>query len=121
MEQSRAQLLKRIVNNISFIALFIFFLTFYFINETKEFMKGSTTFTSRTQEVEEFNIPVLVLCFEPSYKPSVYGNRSADLSYNFEDQFLPEEEQTLVDFLKSASYKLNEDVQIQVSTNNHKL
>ena len=94
--------------------LFILFSVFYFINQTTEFMKGSTTFASRTEEVDKFSIPVLVFCFKPAYKPSIYGNRSADLGYHFASQTYIPEEQKLSDFLKSASYKLNEDIQIEL-------
>ena len=79
-------------------------------------MKGSTTFASRTEEVDKFEIPVLIICFDPGYKPSIYGNNTADISYHFEfeKQYLIKEEQNLSDFLKSASYKLNEDFQIEL-------
>ena len=77
-------------------------------------MKGSTTFASRTEEVDKFSMPVLVLCFEPAYKPSIYGNRSADLGSHFESQSFIPEEQKLSDFLMSASYRINEDIQIEL-------
>ena len=85
----------------------------YFINETNEYMKGSTTFPSRTGKVHEFNLPMLVICFEPNYKPSIYGNRTADFAYLFEKENLFKEEEKVADTLKSASYKLNEDVWIE--------
>ena len=114
MEQSKAKILKSIIESIVFIALLASFLVFYFINETKEFMKGSTTFATRTEEVTKYSMPVLVLCFE-KYKPSIFGNQSADLTYNLEEeQFIFNEDEVMTDFLKSASYKLNQDVQIEL-------
>ena len=107
-----------VINVVLFLAFFISFSVFYFINETTEFMKGSTTFASRTEEVDKFNIPVLVICFEPGYKPSIYGNITEAISYYFyQDIDLIKEEQKrqkLADFLKSASYKLNDDIQIEL-------
>ena len=85
----------------------------YLINETNEYLKGSTTFASRTGKVHEFNLPMLVICFEPNYKTSIYGNRTADFAYLFEKENLIKEEEKVADTLKSASYKLNEDVQIE--------
>ena len=70
MDQSRAQFLKSLANAITFIVLLIFFLAFYFINETDRFLKGSTTFASRTESTETFSIPVIVICFEPANKVS---------------------------------------------------
>ena len=114
MEQNRIQKLKILGDVILFIALFISFLVLYFINETNDYLKARTTFASSTEEVDKFSLPVLVLCFEPSYKPSIYGNDSADLQIIFEREGLVKEEQKLADFLKSASYKLNEDIQIEL-------
>ena len=108
----------QVLNVVLFLALFVSFSVLYFINETTEFMKGSTTFASRTEEVNKFEIPVLVICFEPKYKPSIYGNSNKTLHYYFyQDIDLIKEEQKrqkLADFLKSASYKLNEDIQIEL-------
>ena len=112
MEQAKIQVLKSLVDVILFIALLISFLVLYFVNETNDYLKASTTFASRTQEVDEYRLPVLFICLEPSYKPSIYGNGSADLTYIFEKEEL-KKEQKLADFLKSASYKLNKDIQIE--------
>ena len=84
MDQNRSQVLKKILNGIVFISLFICFLFLYFINETNEFLKGSTTFATRTEEVNKFTVPVLVICFEPNYKPSIFGNGTADLKKKME-------------------------------------
>ena len=112
----------QVINVALFLAFFISFSVFYFINETTQFMKGSTTFASRTEVVDQFDIPVLVICFEPKYKPSIYGNINEDISYYFyQDIDVIKEEQKrqkLADFLKSASYKLNEDIQIEIRMTN---
>ena len=93
MEQTRIQLLKSLVNIILFIALFISFLVLYFINETNDYLKASTTFASRTEQVDKFSLPVLVVCIEPSYKPSIYGNGSGDLSHIFQNGTFIQEQQ----------------------------
>ena len=114
MDQSRAQFLKSLANAITFIVLLILFLAFYFINETDRFLKGSTTFASRTESTETFSIPVIVICFEPANKVSVNGNQSVSFDYIFEDLFWTNQgEQSLVDYLKAANYKLDRDVKLQ--------
>ena len=74
------------------------FFAFYFLNQTKEFLKGSTTFTSRAQEVEHFDMPVLILCFQPRYNLNTYLRK---------DEYL-----LMTEFLDSTNYKLGEDVVI---------
>ena len=113
MEQTRSELLKNVLKVILILALFTSFLVFYFIKETSEYLKGSTTFASRTEEVDKFNLPLLVICFEPSYKPSIFGNGSTDFLYRFYKEDFITEKDNLDDILQSASYKLNEDVQIE--------
>ena len=113
MEQSRIQILKSLVDVILFIALFASFLVLYFVNETNDYLKASTTFASRTEEVDEYRLPVLIICLQPSYKPSIYGNDPPDLTYIFRKEELKNEER-LADFLESANYKLNKDFQIDL-------
>ena len=75
----------------------------YLINETNEYLKGSTTFASRTGKVDKFNLPVLVICFQPNYKPSIYGNGSTDFAYLFEKEDLIKEEDKLRDCYRKRS------------------
>mgnify|MGYP001236070616 FL=1 len=89
----------QVVNILLFLALFVLFSVLYFFKETTE--------------LDKFSLPVLVICFEPKYKPSIYyGNNTADIEYHKikEDQ----KRQKVALFLKSASYKLNEDIQIEL-------
>ena len=113
MDQTKIQVLKSLLDFILFIALFVSFLMLYFVNETNDYLKASTTFASRTEEVDEFRLPVLVICLEPSYKPSIYGNGPPDLTYIFKKEELKKKER-LADFLMSATYKLNKDLQIEL-------
>ena len=89
----------QVVNILLFLALFVLFSVLYFFKETTE--------------LDKFSLPVLVICFEPKYKPSIYyGNNTADIEYHKikeEDQ----KRQKLALFFKSASYKLKEDIQIE--------
>ena len=49
-----------------------------------------------------------------------YGNITEDISYYFYQDVIEEEQkrQKMADFLKSASYKLNEDIQIEIRMTN---
>ena len=122
MEQRRIQLMQSAVNVILFIGLFTSFLVLYFINETNDYLKGSTTFASRTEEVDEYRLPVLVICSEPIFKPSIFGNGSRDITSYFHKEDVTKEGR-FTDFLKSANYNLDEDFQIEfimMDDNNNK-
>ena len=114
MEQTRHQVFKSVLNVILFTIIFISFLVLYFINETNDYLKARTIIASSTEEVDKYSLPVLVICFEPSYKPSIYGNGSADISYSIFKKEYSTKEKRLDDFLQFASYKLNEDIQIEL-------
>ena len=102
----------QVINAVLFLALFVLFFIFYLKDQTTKFIQGSTTFASRTEKVDKFRLPFLVFCFEPGYKPSIYGNSTGDLITHFYTTSFIKEEEKMMDFLKSASYKLNEDFQI---------
>ena len=78
------------------------FFAFYFLNQTKEFLKGSTTFTSRAEEVEHFDIPVLILCFQPRYNLNSYLRK--------------DDHSLMTDILESANYKVGDDISIDFHT-----
>merc|ERR1712062_255581 len=99
----------QVINAVLFLALFVLFFIFYLKDQTTKFIQGSTTFASRTEKVDKFRLPFLVFCFEPGYKPSIYENNTADLTVHFVSKSIINEEQKMWDFLKSASYKLDED------------
>ena len=98
MEQTKRKRLKRFVKVLFFLLLTILFFAFYFYNQTQEFLKGSTTFTSRAEEVDHFDTPVLILCFQPRY--------------NLNSFFHKENPSSLTEFLDSGNYKLGEDIAI---------
>ena len=101
MEQTKRNSLKLFVKVLFFLLLSMLFFAFYFLNQTKEFLKGSTTFTSRAEEVEHFDMPVLILCFQPRY--------NLNLNLQKEDY----------SFLDSANYKLGEDIVIDFHSKWH--
>ena len=102
MEQTKRNRLKIFVKVLFFLLLSILFFTFYFFNQTKEFLKGSTTFTSRAEEVDHFDMPVLLLCFQPRYNLNSYLQR--------------DDHSSLAEFLDCANHKLGEDVMIDFHT-----
>ena len=104
---------KAIVKAILFLVLVILFLVFYFIHQAEEFMKGSTTFTSRNEKVLEFIMPSLVLCFDPPFKASIFGNKSKNINGLLNSNDVPNE--SFNEFFENATYKLERDFDIKMS------
>ena len=98
-------LCRHILKAIIFLILFIAFLVFYFVHQTSEFMKGSTTFSTRFEKVETFEMPVLVICFKPTHK----ANKNSHLRLT--EQYLSN--QTIDDYLAQSGYAWNQDIQLQ--------
>ena len=61
---------KIIVKTLLFVILLSTFCIFYLNSQVKEFLKGSTTFTSRYEETEKIQVPNLLLCMKPGMKRS---------------------------------------------------
>ena len=89
-------------------------MAFYFVHQTGEFLKGSTTFTSRHVRVKHFESPVLILCFNPAYKPSKTGNHTMNLAYLFDDSSFELPIGTTFDqFIEDMSFILSKDFEIE--------
>ena len=72
MEYERIRhVLKKFIKGILYLILLILFVNFYFTDELKNYMKGSTTLSSRTEKVEFLEAPYITLCFQPIFKPSM--------------------------------------------------
>ena len=106
---------KAVVKAISFLVLVILFLIFYFIHQAEEFMKGSTTFTSRNEKVLDFEMPSLVLCFDPPFKASIFGNKSKNLNGLLTSNDVLND--SFDEFFENATYKLDKDFYMDMSIN----
>ena len=72
-----------------FVALLITFYQFYLKSQVSEFLKKSTTFTGRYEEVSKSQAPNLLLCFNPGFKVSAMkkvGYDQFDESFIFKDE-----------------------------------
>ena len=65
-KQSFKQFLKLLVYTICI----IFFFKFYFNESVYEFMKGSSSFSSRFERRNKLDLPSIVICVDPPYKKS---------------------------------------------------
>ena len=108
-EAMRSKVLKSFLKLIIFSTLFTFFILFYFIHQTNYYLKGSTTFASRVEKVQEFDMPVLVLFMTPIFKS--WKNNNISISALIEDPELAN--MSILDFFDEATYNLNADLEIE--------
>ena len=66
-----AKYLTIFFKTLTFTVLLIAFCKFYLISEVEEFLKQSTTFSSRYEEIEHIQFPNLIFCMKPGVKTSV--------------------------------------------------
>ena len=117
-----AQTWKKIVKITLFGILSTLFFFFYFYDQTRDFLKHSTTWTSRTEEVNTFGMPWIFMCLQPRFKASIFGNRSSYLGLHLDNNsLLPSGQSNITQFLDSASYILGKDFELQFSESNEKL
>ena len=108
--QSKA--LKHILKFVVFSSLLVFFILFYFLDQTKQYLNGSSTFALRNEDVTEFDIPVHVLCMDPIYsKATKWGKRNITItSLLMKDD---NKNESLIQFFEETSYHLGQDFEIE--------
>ena len=95
-----------------FLGLLIAVIVQYAIDIYSKFNKKATTFTSKTIETQNFNMPPITICMDNGLKPSVlnkYGMGNIfDFNFNMQESDLP----SVWDAYIEASYLLNRDIEI---------
>ena len=78
---------KHLTKALLFVILMGTFCAFYLIDQVTEFLKGSTTFTSRYEEIKDIQVPNILLCMKPGMKRSALARFGylEDESYIFSD------------------------------------
>ena len=98
-----------------FLALLGLYLKLYLIEETKEYAKGRTTFSSLLQKRTELEIPTIVLCMRPSVIPSMareYGyEHFFELGHNSKIKQL---NISVWQMAEKIGYKLNRDFTVNL-------
>ena len=108
---------KLIAKTLLFVILLSIFYIFYLNSQVKEFLKGSTTFTSRYEETEKMQVPNLLLCMKPGMKRSAIQRFGylQDETYIFHDTNLSYQTQNLTiwEAYEELSYKYESDFIIE--------
>ena len=54
-----------------YVTLLVLYLWFYMLDETQEYIKAKTSFATKFEETISYEVPSLVLCPQPEFKPSM--------------------------------------------------
>ena len=108
---------KKILKTLLFVALLITFYFFYLDSQVREFMKHSTTFTSRYEEIENIQVPNILLCMKPGIKKTVvkrfqYKLDEAFIFYDESDSY-QKHNLTMWEAYQELTYKYKSDFEIR--------
>ena len=88
---------------------------FYLMDEILNYTKGGTTLSSRTEEIKFLKAPFMMLCFKPSFKPSMlqkYG--LPNYTEHFKDIYKALKEMDMETY-ENFSYKYEKDFDIKLT------
>ena len=105
--------IKILARIILYILLFVFFCSFYMIDQMKNYIKGRTTVTSRFEEVEYLEPPTITLCMHPLFKPTKMA--ASGLTDQGDVLFTDFTNDTLDDRLEFFGYLLGRDYEIEMA------
>ena len=110
--------IKVILRGILFISLLIIFITLYLESALTDFAKGRTTI-AQSQEEENPDQPVLVVCPDSPFKPSFFKEQGIGFNLYFwvkpsETSNKLEEGSSMMNVFMNMSYKLEIDWNISI-------
>ena len=110
--------IKVILRGILFISLLIIFILLYLESALKDFAKARTTI-AQSQEEENPDQPVLVVCSDPPFKPSFFKEQGIGFNQYFwakhsETSNKLEEGSSMMNVFMNMSYKLEMDWNISI-------
>ena len=107
---------RKFINCILYIILLTFFIYFYLTDEILNYTKGGTTLSSRTEEVEFLKAPYMMLCFHPSFKPSMLQKHGLpEYTVHFKDIYKALKGMDMETY-ENFSYKYEKDFEIKLTT-----
>ena len=108
--------LVKCVRTLVYLSLLILFVVFYLFGQIKDFVKGSTTFTSNFVQMDDMPLPSLILCM-PIVKPSKaeqYGYTSLQSIFYDKDEKYLKFNKTSMELRREVSFILNRDFKLGI-------
>ena len=107
---------KRIIKVTTFIIIIWFYLQAFLCPQIREFAKQRTTIATTFDDAGTVNMPNLVICTDPVFKPSVVNSTFQNKYYSMEDlladensSYLTEDGKTLWEVFEALTYDFDED------------
>ena len=110
---------KLIIQCILYLILLVVFVNFYLIDEIVNYAKGSTTLSSRTENVEYLEAPYMTLCLQPPFKPSMLLKHGLPQNTkNIKDLYKTlkrvQKEERIMTIYENLSYKYEKDFNVRL-------
>ena len=112
---------------IIYITLLIFFFVFFMMDVINQYASRKTNFAKSNNDVikDGVNIPALIFCFEPPFKPSMLKLHNISSMFCMDANQVDETNQLILDnanmtwneFCLNISYKLERDFTLDLSNN----
>ena len=114
---------KHLTKALLFVILMGTFCAFYLIDQVTEFLKGSTTFTSRYEEIKDIQVPNIMLCMKPGMKRSTLERfgylQDESYIFSYKNSSHQLENLTIWQNYQELSYKHKTDFIIQLVNSAH--
>ena len=114
---SKEKHIKLLIKLLSYVLLFLSCYLVYFRPQLQKYMKGGKTFTTTVDEVNHVDMPTMVICAHPDFKPStrntfpqVYSSLK-DLLEDETDSYL-QMNQTIWEAFQTLAYDFSRDFEI---------
>ena len=105
-----------------FLALFALFLKYYFLNTYINYVKGSTTFSTKSEEITKMDQFYIVLCIkDPRFKPSITKQFSSIQSgFRYDDNLLYKipRKGSIWQVIEHITYQVDKDYNIKIQLEN---
>ena len=110
---------KFIIQCMLYLILLVVFVNFYLIDEIVNYAKGSTTLSSRTENVEYLEAPYMTLCLQPPFKPSMLLKHGLPQNTkNIKDLYKTlkrvQKEERIMTIYENLSYKYEKDFNVRL-------
>ena len=109
------EIVRTLSKVIIYVTLFVLYLWFYMLDQTQEYVKAKTSFATKFEDTVSYEVPSLVLCPQPEFKPSMvtkYEYQSmADLTYDYKEKYF-NYNLSVWQMYQEMTYKLGQEIHI---------
>ena len=101
-----------------YLTLFLIYVQFYLIGQTREYLEGKTTFATKFEDDTNPTYPIIVICPNPPFKPSISKQSGykvlTDLTHDWQERYL-KDNMTQWEMYENLTYVLDRDFRLDHS------